>query len=308
MTSARAQRIHAILAGSGKALLRDVMRYVYSIRLVLPVAFWLMAALLRWWAAPAFELLPADYVAETSYTANLRSRETPSSPAEDIESIVRRRDETLSSGDGHSIIQGDAHWSTLAGTIIFESRNLYGVDRRTGQNLAGYGNEKRIGQYLFPRHTEKQQYGFWDPIYAGPAVVSFDHVDHVGGIEVYVFNFQINGIDETAGFAALPDVPEKYRALTFSKGLLWVEPVSGIIVDREDTGVSYFVEPKTGEHVGEPILQGSERYTPATIEAQLRIAKATRWRMHALEVWLPVVFVVAGLLAAGIGTLRRSAR
>ena len=70
-------------------------------------ALWLMAALLRWWMGPAFELLPTDYVQETSYAAKLWSRQTLSS-----ESIVRRRAHTLSSRDGHSVIEADAHWLT----------------------------------------------------------------------------------------------------------------------------------------------------------------------------------------------------
>ena len=73
-------------------------------------ALWLIAALLRWWVTPTFELLPTDYVAETSYTAKLWSRQTVLSAAEESESIVRRWDQTLTSRDGHSIIQGDAHW------------------------------------------------------------------------------------------------------------------------------------------------------------------------------------------------------
>jgi len=44
-------------------------------------------------------------------------------------------------------------------------------------SAAGYGNEDRSGQYLFPAHIEKKQYGLWDPDYAGPRIVTFDHVD-----------------------------------------------------------------------------------------------------------------------------------
>jgi hypothetical protein len=86
---------------------------------------WLTAALLRWWAAPSFELLPTDYVRETSYTAKLWSRQTVLSAAEEAESVVRRRDQTLTSRDGRSIIQGDVHWLTPSGVVIFEILNLY---------------------------------------------------------------------------------------------------------------------------------------------------------------------------------------
>jgi Porin PorA len=258
-------------------------------------ALWLMAALLRWWIAPAFELLPADYVAETSYTAKLWSRQTVLSGEEESDSIVRRRDQTLTSREGHSIIQGDAHWLTTAGVVIFETLNLYGVDRYNRQNLAGYGNENRSGQYLFPPHVEKTQYDLWDPDYAGPRVVIFDHVDKFRGIKVYVFNSIADGIDETAGFES-PDVPEKYHALSYGRGRIWIEPISGVVVDYEDAGRSYFIGTKTGERVSEPMARWSARYTGETIKAQLQLATVMRGRMRLLELWLPLTFAVAGLI------------
>ena len=269
-----------------------------------------MAALLRWWLAPAFELLPTDYVAETSYSAKLWSRQTISSAAEESESIVRRRDETLTSRDGHSIIQGDSHWLTSAGVVFFETVNLYGVDRSNRQNMAGYGNADRSGQYLFPPNIEKKRYGLWDPDYAGPRVVTFDHVDKFRGVTVYVFNSLADGIDETTGFESLPDVPEKYHALSYGKGRLWIEPISGVVVDWEDAGMSYFVETKTGERVGEPMARWSAHYTAETIKAQLQRATAAHGWIRALEVWLPLTFAAAGLIwiAAGFCIPRRGAR
>ena len=163
--------------------------------------------------------------------------------------------------------------------MIFETLNLYGINRYNRQNLAGYGNEDRSGQYLFPPHVEKKQYGLWDPDYADPRVVTFDHVDKFRGIRVYVFNSLADGIDETAGFESLPDVPEKYHALSYGKGRFWIEPSSGVVVDYEDAGRSYFIETKTGERFGEPMARWSARYTAETIKAQLQLA--TTMRGHA---------------------------
>jgi len=85
-------------------------------------------------------------------TAKLWSRQTVLSAAEEsTKSTVRRRDQTLTSREGHSIIQGDTHRLTTVGVAIFEKLNLYGIDRCNRQNLAGYGNEDRSDQYLFPR-------------------------------------------------------------------------------------------------------------------------------------------------------------
>jgi len=271
-------------------------------------ALWVAAALLRWCAVPAFERLPADYVAETSYTDRSHSHQTPESPDEVSENVVRRRDQTLTSGATHAVIQGDAHWLTKAGTLIFESLNTYGVDRRTRQNLAGFGNQDRQGQYLFPSHTAKTNYGLWDPMYGGPGIATFDRVETFRGLQVYVFNFRVEKLDETAGYSSLPDVPEKYRAVTDGKGQHWIEPVSGVIVDHVDTGVSYFVEPATGRRVGEPIHQWEARFTPETVERQFQLATTTRRQMFALGVWVPLACASAGLICLAAAFRRQCRR
>lgn len=263
--------------------------------LAIVIIFWLLAAVQYFWGARYFERLPADYIAETKYAAKCRSHQSPTAPVEEYETIVRRRDQTLNSVAGSSIIQGDTHWVTPAGVVMFEILSLYGVDRRTRENLPGYGNEERSGLYLFPPDTEKKQYGQWDPMYAGPRTATFERSEQLDGMEVYVFNFVVDEIDETSGYVVLPDVPERYRAITYGKGKLSVEPRSGVIVRWEDEGTSYFVEPKTGERVAE-LFQWSDEFTSETQVAQLRLAHAQRRHHLALEIYLPVALVAAGAL------------
>lgn len=265
------------------------------------VALWLLAALLRGWLAPIFAKLPADYAADIRYTATLWSRQTPESAAEESTSIVRRHDQALAGGNDHAVVQGDAHWLTTTGAVIFETFNLYGVDRYTRQNLAGYGNQDRTGQFLFPPHTQQQQYTLWDSNYGGPATVHFDRVEQFRGLEVYVFNSTVDGIDETDGYAANPEVPEKYRVRTSGHGRLWIEPVSGVVVDHKDDGVSDFIDPTSGQAVGEPINRWQQRYTPETVLAQVQHAIATRRQMLALELALPLSLFAAGLIWLAIG-------
>jgi hypothetical protein len=276
------------------------IRNFFGRHLLLVLALWLLGALQYFWGASFFERLRADYFAETFYAAKCRAHQTPTAPAEEFDSVVRRRDQALNSDEAHSVIQGDMHWLTPAGVVIFEVQSLYGVDRRTRENLPGYGNEARTGQFLFPPHTERKTYGQWNPHYAGPHVATFDHDEKLGSLPVYVFNFLADGIDETLGYASLPDVPEKYRALTYGKGRIWIEPQSGLVVDYEDGGVSYFVDPKTGERVAE-ILKWSDRYLPETRTARLRLASRERWRIFALERGLPGALMLAGLVWAACG-------
>lgn len=271
-------------------------------------ALWLAAALLRWWAAPAYRQLDAQYAAQVQYAAELWSRASAQSPVVHTRSIVRRSDQTLAHGARHSVIQGEARWATSSGEVIFEVLALYGVDRRSRRHLGGYGDQERSGQYLLPPHAEPRAYRLWDPLYAGPVAVGFSHASAVQGLAVYVYDTLAEDIDETAGYAALPEVPESYRVRTTGRGRLWVEPVSGIVVDHHDAGASHFVDVRSGQRVGAPMNRWQQRFTPETVAAQLQRAGAVRWRMRALEGGLPLGLAAAGLLAAAVAWRMRRAR
>ncbi|MBU2600871.1 MAG: DUF3068 domain-containing protein [Actinobacteria bacterium] len=247
--------------------------------------------------------LPAGYAAETRYTADTRFRGSPTAAWVSAPLIARRTDQTLTVSGGISIIQGDVHWITEDGTPSYEHTTLYGVNRRTRMNVPGYGDADRTGQFLFPQHVRQTTYEFWDPYYLGPRTATFSRVEEVEGLTTYVFDYTAVDIDATGGYTFLPDVPERYRALSDGLGTLWIEPLSGVVVDFEDEGVSYFVDAKTDERVAD-LYHWSPRYTPETRAAQLARARAARsWHM-ALEYWLPAGLLLAGLLWVGIGWRR----
>lgn len=263
-----------------------------------------LAGLLRFWLAPLLTRLPADFTNETRYAAVTRFRDSPTAEWSPSPLIARRMDQTLTTSGNISIIQGDVHWTTEDGTPTYETTTLYGVERRTRMNLPGYGDTDRTGQFLFPQHVQQTTYEFWDPYYLGPRTAAFRRVEKVEGLAVYVFDYIAANIDDTGGYTFLPDVPERYRAISDGQGALWIEPVSGIVVDFEDEGVSYFVDVNTGQRVAD-LYHWSARYTPETRAAQLALARAERMRSLTLELWLPVGLLLAGLLWFGINLWRR---
>jgi hypothetical protein len=118
-------------------------------------------------------------------------------------------------------------------------------------------------------------------------------------MEVYVFTFSGKGMDETGGYSYLPGVPGHYLVHTDGQGTIWVEPLSGIVVDYKDSGVSYFVNPTTNARVAD-FNQWDERYTPDTRTTQIKMASSARVRILALEVWLPAGMVLIGVLVPGL--------
>lgn len=277
------------------------------LRLLIPVfGLWLLAGAQYFWIAPHLLQLPADYADETRYATKSRFRGTPDGAWEEAELIGRRVDQTLVASAEHSIIQGSLHWTTADGLAAFESTAIYGVDRQTRMNLPGYGDSSRDGQFLFPPHTEARPYRYWDPQYIGARVANFARSETLDGLPVQVFHFRVQGLDESAGFAHLPDVPERYRAHTEGAGTLWIEPTSGLVVDYEERGTSYFVEPGTGKRVAE-LYVWSDRYTPETKAAKLQQGVAARRRIQVLEIGLPLGLLLTGSAGLLFGLLRRRA-
>ena len=249
--------------------------------------------------APALERLPTDYAEETSYNATTYFRANPQEQWQASNLIARRVDQTLVSSATHSIIQGSLHWTNNAGVVEYETTTSYGVDRRTRANLPDFGSEVRTGAYLFPLHTQRTNYSYWDPQFIGGRKAIFDHVEKMGDLTVYVFRFKAVALDESAGYAHLPEVPERYRALTDGSGLLWIEPTTGAIVDYEEQGISYFADPASGKRVAD-FFRWNDRYTPATKTAKLKKALAARQYINLLEIWLPLGLLLAGLCMFGM--------
>jgi hypothetical protein len=263
-----------------------------------------LAAMLRLWIAPLSEHLPADYTNTTILSEEDNFRNSPTGAWETSTLNTTRVDQTITTSGQAAIIEGSLHVYFASGAVNFEVSGLYGVDRRTRLNLAGYGDVNRSGQYLFPPHVQPHQYTIWDPLFVGLRQATFERVDKVDGLPVNVFSFKGSGMDETSGYSYLADVPEHYYVHTDGDGTIWVEPLSGIVVDYLDSGVSYFFDPSTSTHVAD-FNKWNERYTPETRATQIKLARAARLRILALEVWLPAALLLVGFLFMGLFLFQR---
>ena len=263
-----------------------------------------LAALLRYWIAPLSENLPAGYTNTTILSEVDNFRNSPTGDWQASTLNTTRVDQTITTSGQAAIIEGSLHVYFASGAVNFEVTSLYGVDRRTRLNLTGYGSVNRTGQYLFPPHVRPENYSIWDPFFIGLRQAAFDHVENIDGLQVYVFTFSGTGMDETDGYSTLPDVPEHYFAHTDGKGTIWVEPLSGIMVDYMDSGVSYFIDPSSHARITD-FNKWNERYTPETRTAQFKLAHTSRLRILALEVWLPGSLLLVGLIVPGLFLIQR---
>lgn len=273
--------------------------------LIIALVFWAAAAVLRFWGAPLLELLPANYANETRYTQENQFRDSPDGDWEFSQLVVWRTDHALVVKDGVLLIDGALHIYFESGALNFETSGLYAVERNTRQNFPGLGDDQRDGQYFFPSPVAQTSYTLWDPFYIGPQSVSFDHTETLGGLRVYVFTFAVKDLNETDGYSYLMNVPEQYLAHSNAKGTIWVEPLSGIVVDYADQGVSSFIDPASQELIAD-FNTWNNTYTPETRAAQLALARDTRQRILLLEAWLPGMLLLAGLIWLLVGWTKKS--
>lgn len=273
--------------------------------LLLALALWLAAAAVRWVAAPAHDRLPADYGSETLHEASVRTRHTPDGKWDETPIIARRVDQTMVAEPDHSLIQADMYWARPDGTLEFESKGLYAVDRTTRQNIPGLGDADRSGHFLLPPGVEKRDYQLWDPHMVGPRTLEFVRSQEVDGHEALLFRSTVTALDESAGYAHLPDVPERYRALTDAQGTVTIDAATGLLLDYTLAGHSYFADPETLEPVA-VFFEWSETFTPATrVEVAQRVS--TTRRMSMLLHWvLPITLLLIGA-ALAVVALRRGA-
>jgi hypothetical protein len=264
----------------------------------------LLAGLLRYWIAPLASRLTETYSATWAYIAEDRFRESPVAEWSLTTVDARLGTQTLSLTEEVAIIQQDLYWYSDSGELIFQSNGLYGVDRRTRQNMKGYGDMDRSGQFMPPTHLDKTGFTFWDAMFIGPRRAEFVASEVLDGLTVYKFHFTGTDMDETTGYANLALVPEQYLVHTDGEGDLWIEPLTGTLVKFRESGISYFVDPASGKNVAD-FHTWSDTFTPDTRLAQTRLARDGRLRSLALELILPIALALTGLAWLLAGWFRR---
>lgn len=261
--------------------------------LIAGLACWILAAVHYFLLVPQLERIPEDYFSEASYNATSRHREGPAAAWRDSTLVSRRVDQLLARSASHAIIQGNLHWTNAAGETEFETSAIFGVDRYTRENLPGFGDAVRNGLFLFPLHTQPITYRYWDTQFIGQRTATYHRTDTIDGMKVYVFHFTASRLDETAGYAHLPEVPERYRVLTDGSGTLWVEPTSGVVVDYLERGVSYLADLNSRQRIAD-IYQWQARFTAQTRQEKTALARAERGHIRLLEIWIPSLLLLAG--------------
>jgi hypothetical protein len=217
---------------------------------------------------PAMAKLPADYEQEYTFDGSIKQLDAATMSLDEIPTDVVRLLTATGTEDDVLLLQQDINvYHAQAGILLSSTSDVYGLDRTTRENVAGYGNMDRSGQFTFPAGVEQETYSFWSSSTMSTLPANFVSEETYHGITVY--NFKIDSSDLPAGTMEGTGAPQTMDVLTEIK----VEPVSGVPVYTSTT-TTVKAQLMSGDPT--PIYVNSMTYTSETIDEMVDLAKSSR--------------------------------
>jgi putative tryptophan/tyrosine transport system substrate-binding protein len=253
-------------------------------------------------AVPLLRRLPANF----TYSADVLSidnfyDEEKGAFTGATRSVTRFTYDVIGKVRGALLVRNVFDVRTVSGEKIFSVERLYGIDPRTGRHVAGLGDRDRTGYLFAPRHLRRgAPFTSWHINYDGPAHLTFAGAEQLFGLPVYRYETRYQGvrIDQTKNLGHLPGVPEE-RGVELEPYLqLWVEPVSGRVVNYRDETTAYYYDRQTGKRL-HPWNMFRNMLTRESTREQVDIARRMKISLRLSEVVIPSLFA----LAAGIALL-----
>ncbi len=185
--------------------------------------------------------------------------------------------------------------------LITNSTDTFATDRHTAVavNDAKYlGKDPVPHEGLvnkWPFNAEKKTYPYWDGTLGEAVDANYVGTRTIDGLETYEYDLSVPATDTEI----LADTQGTYS--TDQK--TWVDPRTGSIIDQEGGQVLKLPD-------GSLVLDINVAYTDDTVQANVDDAKANAKQLTLVEVIMPIVGLVLGLvfLAAGVLTLRGRSR
>ncbi len=271
------------------------MQMSQQLKILMLIFISILAAVAAHFVAVPLILLPADF----EYSADVVSldnfyEENLQRFIGEQRSVTTFSYRTEESKGGVLLIDNIFDVRTVAGDKIIRVNRQYGIDRLTGQHVEGEGNKNREGYLFAPRWLSKNRsFIYWHVSYDMPVSMLFAGEDIIEGVKVYRFTSNF-GIDQTEDLSHLPGVPEE-RGVNLDVALsLWIEPVSGWLVKYEDQAIAYYYN-KDGKRLN-PWNSFSNRYSKSSISEQVNHAKVLRSEIILLELLIPFLIFVLGLV------------
>lgn len=158
--------------------------------------------------------------------------------------------------------------------------------------------------FKFPFNTAKETYPWWDTTLRSAVPVDFDRVEDVDGLTTYKF---VQSIEPTVtGTTEVPadlvgaegDEPVTVQRVYANERTLWVEPHTGVVIDRAEQQRS------TLRYQGEDVITTTEvgtSYSDETVQSRIDEYGPLSSQLNLVRNILPFVGLIAGVLLIVVG-------
>ena len=291
-------------------------------------AFLLIAAvLMKFYAYPRLAVAPIDRDSVTrleATDATLFDTSLLSEIQTDLSVATTTRGDVAASEEAGDDIRVYTGTTTVSanGIVRSQSTERAAFDAVTGEavNCCGSFAETTEGErvevtregqiYKFPFGTEKQDYDLWDASLRATVPAEYQREAQVQGLDVYVFTTTtpptVVSTREVPGSVLGEEAAAVEADVVYANSrTLFVEPVTGAIVDRQEEQKSTLAV--DGED-RVTTTEASLRYTAAQVTESVDDVGSQASQLKLLGGTLPLLALVLGLLslAAGLFLFRRS--
>ncbi len=235
---------------------------------------------------PVMAKIPADYEEAYMFEGYIMQLNQATMSLDETPTSIERLLEATGTEDNVLLLKQDINFYIAGSSMLLEdicTSELLGVDRSTRENVPGYGDMDRSGQFTFPGGVEKESYNFWSSSIMSPLPAQYISEEQFEGLLVYNFKIDLQGID--IGVDEAIGLPRTMDILTEIK----VEPISGIPVDTTTTTT---IKMDMGQGPM-PVYINSMSFTDDTVAEMVDTASSTR----SLILWATVYgfWIVIGL-------------
>ncbi len=210
--------------------------------------------------------------------------------------------ESTRSSGGVSEIANTFDVRRPTGEPIFSVTRSYGIDRASGQHVAGFGDRDRSGYLFAPRGLHKQDFTYWHVNYDQPLTMVYRNEETIVGVDTHRYEAKFVA-DQTGELTNLPGVGvEKGVSLDVTLQL-WIEPTSGHLVKYEDDAFAHFYDLASGRRL-QPWNHFNNQYSFTSIVAQARFAEKEKRKIQMVQIATPIIVSIV-LVGSCIALLSR---
>ncbi len=264
------------------------------------LVFVIFAGLFRFWLAPFFLKLPANFTYEGQLTSvdNFYDESLQKFAGEQY-SKSNFSYRVTDSVSGIYSVENTFSVSTLDDQPIFSTVRNYGIDSITWAQVPGFGDHDREGYLFAPSGLDpNESFTYWHVNYDAPAKMTFLESTTLFGLPVnhYESYYEDIWVDQTDSLDGLPGVPEERGIVVEPHLELWIEPASGYLVKYHDDTYAYYYDINTQEKL-DPWNHFSNTFSDDSVQQHVKEAEVWRMKHYFYYYVLPLCLLGLALVS-----------